>query len=166
MKIWSIRCSFRGGKRGNFTEIEQQTALFEQRLHIDHRVAVSAIDQTVMEKRPHRLFSPSMITYRHRSATSRLLDGTKPLASAVISACFGRAPKAGPLLCDTHIDADIATRSRTVTTPLSHAAGHKAADRDTSIPILWPDHGAARPVRLCDQCFVRNVDPIHLGAAR
>jgi len=57
-------------------------------------------------------------------------------------------------------------RAQPRTTQLSHAAGHKAADRDTTIPILWPDHGAARPVRLCDQCFVRNVDPIHLGAAR
>src|SRR6516165_1531130 len=67
------------GKRGNFTEIEQQAALFEQRLHIDRRVAVASIDQIGMEKRPHRLFS--IVTGALRS---RWPDGTRPLARAAI----------------------------------------------------------------------------------
>src|SRR6516164_3820537 len=36
-----------------FSEIEQQTALFEQRLHIHCRIAVATIDQARMEKRSH-----------------------------------------------------------------------------------------------------------------
>src|SRR5262249_36722280 len=37
----------------NFSEIEQQTALFEQRLHIHCRIAVATIDEARMEKRSH-----------------------------------------------------------------------------------------------------------------
>jgi len=37
----------------NFSKIEQQAALFEQRLHIHRRIAVATIDQARMEKRSH-----------------------------------------------------------------------------------------------------------------
>ena len=37
----------------NFSEIEQQAALFEQRLHIHCRIAVATIDQARMKKRSH-----------------------------------------------------------------------------------------------------------------
>ena len=46
-------------QRGDFPEIEQQTVPFEQRLHIDCGVAVAAVDQAGMEKRPHGELFPA-----------------------------------------------------------------------------------------------------------
>ena len=40
-------------QRKNLSDIEQQAALLEQRLHIYRRVAVAAIDQVRMKKRSH-----------------------------------------------------------------------------------------------------------------
>jgi hypothetical protein len=47
----------------NFSEIEQQTALFEQRLQIHCRIAVATIDQARMEKRSHgKPFLPQQVS--------------------------------------------------------------------------------------------------------
>ena len=44
-----MRRIFRGDNEKNFSEIEQQAALFEQGLHVHRRVAVATVDQARME---------------------------------------------------------------------------------------------------------------------